>query len=50
VILDPEAYDLWLVPGMNDVSAASELLKPFDARRGALAIHILITAESRFDS
>ena len=32
VILDPDAYDLWLDPGMRDVSAASELLKPFDAR------------------
>ena len=29
---DPDAYDLWLDPGMKDVSAASELLKPFDAR------------------
>jgi putative SOS response-associated peptidase YedK len=25
-------YDLWLDPGMKDVSAASELLKPSDAR------------------
>jgi putative SOS response-associated peptidase YedK len=33
VILDPDGYDLWLDPGMNDVAAASELLKPFDARR-----------------
>jgi putative SOS response-associated peptidase YedK len=32
VILDPDAYDLWLDPGMRDVSAASELLKPYDAR------------------
>jgi len=32
VILDPDAYDLWLDPGMNDVGAASELLKPYDAR------------------
>ncbi len=32
VILDPDVYDLWLDPGMKDVSAASELLKPFDAR------------------
>ena len=32
VILDPDSYDLWLDPGMKDVSAASELLKPFDAR------------------
>jgi hypothetical protein len=31
-ILDPDAYDLWLDPGMNDVAAVSELLKPFDAR------------------
>jgi putative SOS response-associated peptidase YedK len=33
VILDPDAYDLWLDPGMTNVDAASELLKPFDARR-----------------
>ena len=32
VILDADAYDVWLDPGMNDVSAASELLKPYDAR------------------
>lgn len=32
VILDPDGYDLWLDPGMNDVAAASELLKPYDAR------------------
>jgi len=33
VILDPDSYDLWLDPGMQDVAAASELLKPCDARR-----------------
>jgi len=32
VILEPDAYDLWLDPGMKDVAAASELLKPYDAR------------------
>jgi hypothetical protein len=32
VILDPDNYDLWLDPGMNNVAAASELLKPCDAR------------------
>jgi putative SOS response-associated peptidase YedK len=32
VILDPDNYDLWLDPGMKNVAAASELLKPFDAR------------------
>jgi len=32
VILDPDAYDLWLDPAMTNVGAASELLKPFDAR------------------
>lgn len=32
VILDPDSYDLWLDPGMRDAAAASELLKPFDAR------------------
>jgi putative SOS response-associated peptidase YedK len=32
VILDQDAYDLWLDPGVNDVHAISELLKPYDAR------------------
>jgi putative SOS response-associated peptidase YedK len=32
VILHRDSYDLWLDPGMRDVSAASELLKPYDAR------------------
>jgi putative SOS response-associated peptidase YedK len=32
VILDPDSYDLWLDPGMTNVSAASDLLKPYDAR------------------
>src|SRR5664279_4304890 len=32
VILDPDGYDLWLDPLMRDVNAASDLLKPFDAR------------------
>ena len=32
VILDPDSYDLWLDPGMQDVAAASDLLKPYDAR------------------
>lgn len=32
VILDPDAYDLWLDPGINDVKAVSELLKPYDAK------------------
>jgi hypothetical protein len=27
-----DSYDLWLDPGMRDATAASELLKPFDAR------------------
>jgi putative SOS response-associated peptidase YedK len=33
VILDPDNYDLWLDPGMKNVTAASELLKAFDARQ-----------------
>jgi len=33
VILDPDNYDLWLDPGMQNASEASGLLKPFDARR-----------------
>jgi putative SOS response-associated peptidase YedK len=32
VILDPDGYDLWLDPGMKNVSVVSELLKPYDAR------------------
>jgi putative SOS response-associated peptidase YedK len=32
VILDPDSYDLWLDPGMTNVGAVSEMLKPFDAR------------------
>src|ERR1017187_624148 len=32
VILDPDSYDLWLDPGMRDEAAASEVLKPYDAR------------------
>jgi putative SOS response-associated peptidase YedK len=32
VILHPDAYDVWLDPGMQNVAAASELLKPCDAR------------------
>src|ERR1700676_3823778 len=31
VILDPDSYDLWLDPGMTNVAAASDLLKPYDA-------------------
>ena len=30
VILDRESYDLWLDPGMQNVAAISELLKPYD--------------------
>jgi len=32
VILDRDAYDLWLDPGMTNGVAAIELLKPCDAR------------------
>jgi putative SOS response-associated peptidase YedK len=32
VILDPDSYDLWLDPGMQNVAAISELLKPYAAR------------------
>jgi putative SOS response-associated peptidase YedK len=31
VILSNDDYDLWLDPGMTDVDAISQLLKPFDA-------------------
>jgi putative SOS response-associated peptidase YedK len=32
VIIDPDAYDVWLDPEMTNVAAASDLLKPYDAR------------------
>jgi putative SOS response-associated peptidase YedK len=32
VILDPDSYDIWLDPGMRDVTTVSELLKPYDAQ------------------
>jgi putative SOS response-associated peptidase YedK len=32
VILDPDSYDIWLDPGMRNVTTASELLRPYDAR------------------
>jgi putative SOS response-associated peptidase YedK len=32
VILDRADYDLWLDPGMKNVDALSEMLKPYDAR------------------
>jgi putative SOS response-associated peptidase YedK len=32
VILHPDCYDLWLDPGIQDVAALSELLKPYDSR------------------
>jgi putative SOS response-associated peptidase YedK len=31
VILRPDSYDLWFDPGMQNVAAISELLKPYDA-------------------
>lgn len=31
VIVDPEAYDLWLDPGMRDTRVVSDLLRPYDA-------------------
>ena len=33
VILDPNSYDVWLDPGMQNVAAVSELLTPYDARQ-----------------
>jgi putative SOS response-associated peptidase YedK len=31
-LLDPDAYDLWLDPGMKDVATVSDLLRPYDAQ------------------
>jgi putative SOS response-associated peptidase YedK len=33
VILDRESHDLWLDPGMKNVAAVCDLLKPYDASR-----------------
>ena len=32
VILNPDTYNLWLDPGMQDAAAVSELLRPYDAQ------------------
>jgi putative SOS response-associated peptidase YedK len=32
VILNRDSYDLWFDPGMKDVAAVSDLLRPCDAR------------------
>lgn len=32
VILDPDTYDLWLDPGLQDVRVVTEMLKPYDAQ------------------
>jgi putative SOS response-associated peptidase YedK len=32
VILDPDRYVLWLDPGMTNVEAVSDLLRPYDAQ------------------
>jgi hypothetical protein len=32
VILHLDTYDLWLDPGFTDATAATEMLKPYDAR------------------
>jgi putative SOS response-associated peptidase YedK len=32
VILERESFDLWLDPGMQNVAAVYELLKPYDSR------------------
>jgi hypothetical protein len=32
IILDPDGCELWLDPGITNVSAASDLLEPFDTR------------------
>jgi putative SOS response-associated peptidase YedK len=33
VIVDPDAYDLWLDPGLSDTRVLSDMLKPYDAAR-----------------
>ena len=33
VILGKDDYDLWLDPGMTNVEAVADLLKPFDAEQ-----------------
>ena len=38
VILERGAYDLWLDPGMNNVDAVSDLLKPYAGPVRAFAV------------
>lgn len=32
VILDPDCYELWLDPGMQNLRVVTDMLKPYDAR------------------
>jgi len=32
VILDPDCYELWLDPGMQNMRVVTDMLKPYDAR------------------
>jgi putative SOS response-associated peptidase YedK len=32
VIFEPDTYDLWLDPGMHDMRALSDMMKPYDAQ------------------
>jgi putative SOS response-associated peptidase YedK len=36
VILPKDDYDVWLDPGMQNVAAISEMLKPYDASQYAV--------------
>jgi len=33
VIVEPDAYDLWLDPGVKDARVVSDMLRPYDARQ-----------------
>jgi putative SOS response-associated peptidase YedK len=48
VILHPDSYDLWLDPGMQNVAAISELLKPYDA--GLMRCYPVSTRVSRAEN
>ena len=48
VILERDSYDLWLDPGMQNVAAVAELLKPFDAK--SMRCHPVSTRINRVEN
>jgi len=50
VILEPDAYDLWLDPGMQNVAAVSDLLKPYDRAMRCYPISARINSVANDDA